>query len=48
MHPTVLDAIESVARAWPNVPDEPIFKAHNGFARYEVAEASRTRTTRPR
>jgi hypothetical protein len=33
----VLDAIENVARAWPDVPDELIFMAHKGFARYQAA-----------
>lgn len=37
LHPAVLEAIENVARAWPDVPDELIFKAHKGFARYQVA-----------
>ena len=30
----VLDAIDDVARAWPQVPDELIAKARNRFARY--------------
>jgi hypothetical protein len=37
LHPAVLDAIENVARAWPDVPDELIFMAHKGFARYQAA-----------
>ena len=36
LHPAVVDAIDNVARAWPNVPDELIFKAHRSFARYEA------------
>ena len=35
-HPALVDAIDNVARAWPNVTDEPIFKAHKSFARYEA------------
>lgn len=36
LHPAVVNAIDKVARAWPNVPDELIFKAHKSFARYEA------------
>ena len=35
----VLDAIDDVARAWPQVPDELIAKARNRFARYERRRA---------
>ena len=37
LHPAVVDAINAVARAWPNVPDDLIFKAHKSFARHEAA-----------
>ena len=37
LHPAVVDAIDKIARAWPNVPDELIFKAHKSFARHEAS-----------
>jgi hypothetical protein len=30
----VVDAVDNVARAWPNVADELVFKAHKSFARH--------------
>jgi len=44
LHPAVLDAIDSVARAWPEVDEALIAKAHRRFARYERAHTSATST----
>ena len=43
----VLDAIDDVARAWPQVPDDLIAKARNRFAHYERRRARMQDRTGP-